>query len=273
MKVLKLGYLFLILMGTTFGFGNELSEAIEKDNVNQVMELLNNGADVNLQDPEIGTPLMRASIKNHKDIVKILLNRGANVNLQYQAGSTALMWTSQKGHTDIVKILLKKGANVNLQNRLGFTALMSACQRGYVDTTRMLLEAGADLDLQNHNGQSILQLATNRFRYTYAQPYSCYLDIAKLLTSISNVESGLDKFENQVDEIKKILIKRWISLYKKYKDQQVLAKLRIIKDLAYKLPTTLPIQADILIRNSLASIDLSMMNIRGFEDVNIITES
>ena len=60
----------------------ELIEAIDDDDIDLVIELLNKGVDVNYQeDTEGQSPLMTASMEGYDDIVDILLNAGADVNL------------------------------------------------------------------------------------------------------------------------------------------------------------------------------------------------
>ena len=71
----------------------ELIEAIDDDDIDLVIELLNKGVDVNYQeDTEGQSPLMTASMEGYNDIVDILLNAGADVNLLDNNGDNALMY-------------------------------------------------------------------------------------------------------------------------------------------------------------------------------------
>ena len=49
---------------------------------------------------------MLAVSHGRTDMVRLLLEEGADVNLQDDDGSTALMCACEHGHTDIVKIML-----------------------------------------------------------------------------------------------------------------------------------------------------------------------
>jgi ankyrin repeat protein len=60
------------------------------------------------------------------DIVKELLDAGANPNLQKRNGWTALMFATLYGYTDIVSLLLKKGANPFIRDIWHDTALDTA---------------------------------------------------------------------------------------------------------------------------------------------------
>jgi len=64
--------------------------------------------------------------KGHYDVVNLLLQNDANINLQDNEGLSPLMLASTNGHLDIVKTLLIMGANKDLQNNDGQTALQLA---------------------------------------------------------------------------------------------------------------------------------------------------
>jgi ankyrin repeat-rich membrane spanning protein len=48
--------------------------------------------------------------------VKQLLEKGADVNVEDNNDWTALMWAAYKGHTGIVKALIDRGADVNAKD-------------------------------------------------------------------------------------------------------------------------------------------------------------
>ena len=59
--------------------------------VNKVIELINEGADVNYQgEHDQETALMNASEQGDIEIMKVLLENGANVNLKSHSGNTSL---------------------------------------------------------------------------------------------------------------------------------------------------------------------------------------
>ena len=60
------------------------------------------------------------------DNMVYLLEKGADVNKQNKLGETALMYAIHNNHVDSALLLLNKGADVNKQNELGETALMLA---------------------------------------------------------------------------------------------------------------------------------------------------
>ncbi|XP_072919429.1 KN motif and ankyrin repeat domain-containing protein 4-like [Hemitrygon akajei] len=109
------------------------------DDVAVVMQLLRLG-NVNVQASQTGqTALMLAVSYGRTDMVKALLNNGANVNIQDTDGSTALMCASEHGHIEIVKLLLAQpGCNSELTDKNGNTAMNIALQAGQKEITELL---------------------------------------------------------------------------------------------------------------------------------------
>lgn len=64
------------------------------------------GADVNYQNGDGRTALMRASKRDRKDVVQVLLDNGADVNISDNKGKTALMTAAKKGNKTILKALI-----------------------------------------------------------------------------------------------------------------------------------------------------------------------
>ena len=117
----------------------ELIEAIDDNDTDLVIELLNKGVDVNYQEDTIGeSPLMTASVQGNKKIVDILLNAGADVNLIDKVGNNALIYAIPLqygiyyGNNDlIVKTLLKHGINPLHKNNDGRSAYDIAMAFGH----------------------------------------------------------------------------------------------------------------------------------------------
>ncbi|MBT4901607.1 MAG: ankyrin repeat domain-containing protein [Verrucomicrobia bacterium] len=93
-----------------------LVEASEKGDLNKVQQLLDSGADLNVEDYANHTALYHAAEKGHFNIAKLLLEKGAKVN--HESGDSALLWACHYGHVDIVKLLIENGANVNAKRSM-----------------------------------------------------------------------------------------------------------------------------------------------------------
>lgn len=79
--------------------------------------------DINHQDTDGYTPLIKASAIGDRRMVKLLIENGADVNIQNNYGDTALIRASERGHLKIVKLLINRGASPYHQNRKGDDAL------------------------------------------------------------------------------------------------------------------------------------------------------
>jgi hypothetical protein len=90
-RVLLLASSFLLMLA---GCSSALHVAAEKGNVKEVLECIDNGADVNGKQGKMQyTPLWYAASEGHADVARLLITRGADVNarpLQVPAGIS--MW-------------------------------------------------------------------------------------------------------------------------------------------------------------------------------------
>ena len=85
-----------------------LLTAAFEGNFENVKNLIEKGADVNVEKKDGKTALLLAS-GNSKgfQIVQYLIQNGANINAQTKDGYSPLMWAAYNGNTKIVKELIK----------------------------------------------------------------------------------------------------------------------------------------------------------------------
>ena len=93
------------------------------------------GADLTVEDvsPEgksVGPALILATFNGDLPMTKYLLEQNANINIQNSYGETPLMLAVAKGYTDLALFLIEQGANVNIQKKVGTTALKFAAGKG-----------------------------------------------------------------------------------------------------------------------------------------------
>lgn len=84
-------------------------------------------------------------IANNIEIIKYLLEIGANINCQDENGRTPLIKACMYNNFEIAKLLIFKGANIDLKNNNNARALHYACYYGSSELIKYLIEHGANL--------------------------------------------------------------------------------------------------------------------------------
>jgi ankyrin repeat protein len=143
-----------------------LIDAANRGELVRVKEILQsmktNGVDINHQDSDGDTALVRACSEGFTEVALELLKvDGIDVNIQDILGWTAYMRACSKGLTEVALELLKvDGLDVDLQDSYGWTALMWACSRGLTEVALELLKVdGIDVNLQDRGGKTALMMA------------------------------------------------------------------------------------------------------------------
>jgi hypothetical protein len=142
---------------------NMFQAILQYNDPEKVKECLKNGADVNLQDENGQTPLMRC-IHVHPMIIQNLLDHGADVFVQDYKGNTALFYAVKYVCFSFAETLLKKtdGQLINETNPDGQTPLMVIANEHWEpmeqDSIRWLLEHGANANHRDKFGNTALTL-------------------------------------------------------------------------------------------------------------------
>uniref|UniRef100_A0A8C9FQZ0 Ankyrin repeat domain 2 n=1 Tax=Pavo cristatus TaxID=9049 RepID=A0A8C9FQZ0_PAVCR len=90
----------------------------------------------------------------HLDAVKLLQDRGADLNLKDKLLSTPLHVATRTGHLDIVEHLIHCGVDINSPDREGDTALHDATRLSRYKIIKMLILHGADMMARNLAGKT-----------------------------------------------------------------------------------------------------------------------
>jgi ankyrin repeat protein len=143
---------------------DELNNAVRAGSLSEVLNLLNQGADVNGRNSLGSTPLLEATWSGNLEIAQILLAHGADVNARRlqvvgTSGVTPLQYSVLVGRTPFVKLLLQHDARVDLTDRNGQTVLHVAAARGNVPITQLLLDAHANLNATDREQNTPLDYA------------------------------------------------------------------------------------------------------------------
>ena len=131
-----------------------LFAAVESGNLEIVQLLLEQGAKVNARDKEKQSPLMRLDDDATPNLVELLLRFGAKINLADKEGNTALILAARGVKSEVLKALIDAGADVNIANKAGRTALINAADNSDVESVRLLIAAGADINAKDKEGET-----------------------------------------------------------------------------------------------------------------------
>lgn len=118
---------------------------------------------VNIIDRSGSTPLHGAAANNCQAIIRILLDEGANIAVDNVRGKTPLHLAAEKGHDVVVKLLMEHGAAADkaaeFHDRAGNTPLHSAAKNGYEAVVKVLLDMGVDCTITTKSGATPLHWA------------------------------------------------------------------------------------------------------------------
>ena len=112
----------------------QLLDAARSGDLKTVKNCLYYGADIEAQDNDGLTSLMRASANGHIEIAQLLIDNGANINAKDNDGWTSLMRACFYGNIETAQFLIDNGANINAKkDNKCLTSLMWACDNGYIE--------------------------------------------------------------------------------------------------------------------------------------------
>ncbi len=143
-----------------YGSKAPISLAIEKEQKDIILLLLEKGQDLKCAVRDAWTALHVAVIENQVIIAGLLIEKGADTEVRnHYNGGTPLHLAASSGKNDFVLFLIQKGANVNGRPDSGATPLHSVAVEGYVDTAELLLKKGADIEARDKLGRTALYFA------------------------------------------------------------------------------------------------------------------
>jgi hypothetical protein len=141
-----------------------LLEAARANRVDEARVLIEQGADVNMQDDTQQSAYLYATSEVGPDpaLLELMLANGGDVQAKDSYNGTGLIRAAHRGYPEIVERLIDAGVELDHVNRLGWTALLEAIILGdggvdHVKTVRLIVDAGADVNLAD--GQGVTPLA------------------------------------------------------------------------------------------------------------------
>jgi hypothetical protein len=129
--------------------GTPLRLAASVGQVEQVVSLIQEGAEVNAVDRAGRSPIYEAALGGHAKVVEILLSKGASAR---GARFPPLHGAAYCGQVEVATMLLVQGAPINGRDRDGTTALHQAAMGGQAGMISLLAHHGADLTAESDYG-------------------------------------------------------------------------------------------------------------------------
>jgi ankyrin repeat protein len=149
-----------------------LSSAVFSDNHDWVVELVQRGIALDIQEEDGRTPLhivvgVVGSYHHHNvmAITELLLKAGANPNLQAVEGLTPLAKAVERKSIEMAQLLLRYGADPTIADNEGDIPLMKAIMQNNKPMVQALYANGKGLDVYDKMGDTPLALAL-RFNKT-----------------------------------------------------------------------------------------------------------
>ena len=169
-----------------------LAEYNEKE---EIVQLLQNGANVNEQDKYGYTALWNACANNHTEIAEILLkNKKINTNLQDDGGSSPFYFACYDSYECVLIMLKDARVNVNLANNQGISPLMVTCYHEHTKTVQLLISFGRNIDILKKSTKDAGDIKSG----------STALDVAKRRNKTDIVQL-LEQYQNNPKETQKTL--------------------------------------------------------------------
>ncbi|KAM9311186.1 protein phosphatase 1 regulatory subunit 12A [Gastrophryne carolinensis] len=106
-----------------------------------------------------GAVFLAACSSGDSDEVLRLLDRGADINYANVDGLTALHQACIDDNIDMVKFLVENGASINQPDNEGWIPLHAASSCGYLDIAEYLISQGANVGAVNSEGDTPLDIA------------------------------------------------------------------------------------------------------------------
>jgi ankyrin repeat protein len=130
--------------------------ASERGDLNEVNQLLAQGAGVNARDGRGRTALIAAAYGNHLEVARVLIEAGADVNIKDSTQQSAYLIPTADGNLDMLRLTLQSGADVHSTDSYNGTGLIRAADRGHVEIIQELLQTPINVDHVNRLGWTAL---------------------------------------------------------------------------------------------------------------------
>jgi len=110
--------------------------------------LIEKGADLNVSTMDCRSPLAAAIDQRNEPLIRQMLDWGADVNID---DGYPLLMACQEGNMKLVNLLIDAGAELQVQQGIPGNALRRAAMWGHLEVCKLLISRGVDVNA--HGGQ------------------------------------------------------------------------------------------------------------------------
>lgn len=122
-------------------------------------QLLQAGAETDVEDRFAHRPLHMAAKGGHEKMAELLIGAGATVSPKQHNGEEPLHFAARKDYKKVALLLIKNGADVNAKNNDKATPLHWAAREGQTEVSRLLINHGAALNSRDQKELTPLHYA------------------------------------------------------------------------------------------------------------------
>lgn len=135
--------------------------AARQNQVEALINLIRNGADLEVRNPQGQTALNQAFMAGAFEAARILLEAGANPNARGPYGQTPFHWAAEFGFDSFIPLLLDFGGDIEARNQDNHnkTPLHWAVQNGNLQFVKSLIKNGAHLEAETDQKFTPLHVA------------------------------------------------------------------------------------------------------------------
>lgn len=148
---------------------SELLVSVHNNDIEVAINLIDQGANVNLQDNISDSPYLYAGAQGRTEILEHMLKYAdIDFSVVNRYGGNTLIPAAEKGYIDNVKLLVADDRiDLDFQNNFGYTALIEAValtdgSEKFVEIVNILVDAGADITLKDKSGKTALDYAREK---------------------------------------------------------------------------------------------------------------
>ncbi|KAI4491033.1 hypothetical protein M0802_010536 [Mischocyttarus mexicanus] len=180
---------------------NNLCNAIKEKDLNKVINLISEGANVNACDNTGTFPLQIAIQKESKEILEELIRKGADINIEVN-NKKLVEYAMQESNVDIVKLLVENGANIIFNDNNKEDILHYLIKNGMLEQLQSY--EGINKDFQTKDGHTLLIMATKEGQLEIVK-YLCNMGVDVNERSSRNSTALHFVKENSSDSIMEIV--------------------------------------------------------------------